>query len=276
MKRVTLLLLVTILLVTGTVGCTPSANTPGSNPATPTPTEKVSPTEKFIVGLDDTFAPMGFRDDAGTLVGFDIDLARAVGEEMGVEVVFQPIDWDAKEMELTAKKIDCIWNGMSKTPEREEAMTLSQPYLNNKIVILANEGVTIHTKEDLLNYKWGTQAKSAALEVVQADPICGQLTNGQLSEYPNYDVCILDMEAGRIDLMIVDEVLGAYKNSKRDKPFLQAPVDFGEDLYVIGFRKEDAELCGRVEAALKKVQASGKAADISNTWFGQDIVLPLQ
>ena len=269
MKRVLMLLLATVMLFALATGCTPSSNAPAGNP---TPADG---TEKFIVGLDDTFAPMGFRDDAGELVGFDIDLARAVGAEMGVEVVFQPIDWDAKEMELSAKKIDCIWNGMSQTPEREESMTLSQPYLNNKIIILTNEGVSISTKEDLLNYQWGTQAKSAALEVVQADPIYGQLASGQLSEYRNYDECILDMEAGRIDIMIVDEVLGAYKNAQRAKPFVQASVDFGEDLYVIGFRKEDTALCGRVETALKTVQASGKAAEISKTWFGQDIVLPL-
>ena len=72
---------------------------------------------ELVIGLDDTFAPMGFRDEAGELVGFDIDLAGAVAEELGVAVKFQPIDWDAKEMELSSKRIDCIWNGMSATPE---------------------------------------------------------------------------------------------------------------------------------------------------------------
>ena len=71
---------------------------------------------KLVIGLDDTFAPMGFRDEAGNLVGFDIDLAKAVCEKLGVEAVFQPISWDAKEMELSTGRIDCIWNGMSVTP----------------------------------------------------------------------------------------------------------------------------------------------------------------
>ncbi len=92
---------------------------------------------KLIVGLDATFAPMGFRDESGEIVGFDIDLANAVAKELGIEVEFQPIDWDAKEMELNGKKIDCIWNGMSATPERMEKMTLSDPYLNNTISIMS-------------------------------------------------------------------------------------------------------------------------------------------
>lgn len=117
---------------------------------------------ELVIGLDDTFAPMGFRDESGNLVGFDIDLATAVCEELGVKATFQPIDWDAKEMELSSGNIDCIWNGMSITPEREEAMSLSQAYLNNKIVIMTKEGVTVSAKEDLANYNIGIQAGSAA------------------------------------------------------------------------------------------------------------------
>lgn len=94
---------------------------------------------KLIVGLDATFAPMGFRDESGEIVGFDIDLANAVAKELGVAVEFQPIDWDAKELELNGKKIDCIWNGMSATPERMEKMTLSDPYLNNTISIMTKK-----------------------------------------------------------------------------------------------------------------------------------------
>ena len=90
--------------------------------------------ETIIVGLDDTFAPMGFRDESGELVGFDIDLARAVAEELGMNVEFKPIDWKAKEAELSAGTVDCLWNGMSVTPDRIEGMALTYKYLNNKIV----------------------------------------------------------------------------------------------------------------------------------------------
>jgi len=234
------------------------------------------PEEKLIVGLDDTFAPMGFRDEGNNLVGFDIDLATAVGEQMGVAIEFQPIDWDSKEMELEAKNIDCIWNGMSRTPKREEEMTLSQNYLNNRIIIMTVPGVEITSKDQLADYQIGTQAKSSALEVIQEDEVFYDGIKNNLSEYPTYDECILDMQAGRVQIMIVDEVLGEYKNNNLDSKFTVSAVDFGEDFYTIGFRKQDTELCKRVEDALKAVCDSGKGAEISEKWFGTNLLLEME
>ena len=165
----------------------------------------------LIIGLDDTFTPMGFRDENNELVGFDVDFAKSVCEVLGITPTFQPISWDAKELELSTKKIDCIWNGMSRTPEREESMTLSKNYLNNRIIIMSVAGIKIATKDDLKNYNIGIQSKSAALEVLQADPIYADVA-AKVSEYNTYDEVIMDMDAGRIDVMIVDEVLGMYKN----------------------------------------------------------------
>ena len=99
--------------------------------------DKSADKDTLVVGLDDAFAPMGFRDENGDLVGFDIDLANAVGDELGMKVDFKPIDWDAKELELESGTIDCVWNGMSATPERKKSMALSDKYLNNKIVLMA-------------------------------------------------------------------------------------------------------------------------------------------
>ena len=241
----------------------------------PTEAPEEAPISSLIVGLDDTFAPMGFRDEAGELVGFDIDLATAVGEAMGVEITFQPIEWSAKEMELEAGNIDCIWNGMSRTPEREERMTLSQNYLNNKIIIMTTADVEITSLEQLADIQIGTQAGSSALEVVMANDVYPAI-EANLNQYPTYDECILDMQAGRIQAMIVDEVLGQYKNNNLGSVFNVAEVDFGDDFYVIGFRKEDTGLCTVVEEAIKSLQESGKAKEISEKWFGEDLVLPIQ
>ncbi|MFV0400519.1 MAG: amino acid ABC transporter substrate-binding protein [Oscillospiraceae bacterium] len=266
MKKYLALLLALAVIVGGFAGCQGgSGGTSGSEEAG----------GKLIIGLDDTFAPMGFRDEAGELVGFDIDLATAMGEAIGMEIVFQPIDWDAKEMELEAKKIDCIWNGMSRTPQREESMTLSQSYLDNKIIVMTLPDVEITSKEQLADYQIGTQAKSAALEVLQADDIYATIQDN-VSEYRTYDECILDMQAGRIQVMIVDEVLGQYKNNNLSPKFNVSSVDFGEDLYTIGFRKGDTALCSQVEQGLKAVIESGKGKEISEKWFGADLLLPIK
>lgn len=227
---------------------------------------------ELVIGLDDTFAPMGFRDEAGNLVGFDIDLANAVCEQLGVTATFKPIDWDSKELALSSGTIDCVWNGMSITPEREEQMSLSQAYLNNKIVIMTKDGVTVNNKEDLANYQIGIQAGSAALEAVKADDIYDSI-QGNITEYPTYDEVILDMEAGRLDCMIIDEVYGGYKNEKMGQVFSISDINFGDDLYAIGFRKGDTELTQAVNDALNALIANGSAAKISNNWFGADIVV---
>jgi polar amino acid transport system substrate-binding protein len=276
MKRFAIFwMMAALMLAAAACGSSPSG------PANPTdgftaPSNEAAPAQltQLIVGLDDTFAPMGFRDSAGQLVGFDIDLATAVGEQLGAEIIFQPIDWDAKEMELNGNKIDCIWNGMSQTPARIESMTLSQHYLNNKIIIMTTQDAAVNTKEDLRNYQLGTQAESAALEVVMSDEIYESIQDN-LSEYRTYDECIMDMQAGRIQVMIVDEVLGAYKNANLDEAFNISSVNFGEDLYVIGFRKADTELCQTVESAIKALETNGIAAEISKKWFGEDLLLPI-
>lgn len=235
---------------------------------------------KMVVGLDDTFAPMGFRDTANNLVGFDIDLAREVGKQMGVEIVFQPIEWSAKEMELTTKNIDCIWNGMSRTPEREAGMTLTQDYLNNRLAIMTNPGVTVNQLNDLAAYQVGTQAGSSSLAAIKKSPVYPLIADN-LHEYATYDECILDMQAGRIQAMVVDEVLGQYKNNNLGSVFAFAPVDFGDDFYAIGFRREtdnaaNEQVVKAVENAIKAITASGKGEEISNKWFGANLLLNMK
>ena len=172
MKRALLILLSVMMLVCLCAACggngdpadTSDTQDPAvtTNPGEDTSWEYIQTNGKLIVGLDDTFAPMGFRDEAGTLVGFDIDLANAVGEILGVEIVFQPIDWTAKELELSSKRVDCLWNGMSATPARQQEMALTDKYLNN-ILKVASFDATINVKSeaDLAGLKIGIQDASA-------------------------------------------------------------------------------------------------------------------
>ena len=273
MKKKSKLILTVTLILLLFVGCS-SDNTEKQNEETKYTTSFADIVEngKLVIGLDDTFAPMGFRDDNNELVGFDIDLANAVCEELGINAEFQPINWQAKEMELNSGNIDCIWNGMSITPERQENMSLSNAYLNNKIVIMTNTGVEIKAKEDLIGKEIGIQAGSAALEAVKGDDIYESIKD-KLAEYPTYDEVILDMKSGRLDCMVIDEVYGSYKNSKLGNIYGFADINFGDDLYAIGFRKDDVELTNKINEAIKSLIESGKAKEISEKWFGKDIVI---
>ena len=225
------------------------------------------------VGLDDTFAPMGFRNEANELVGFDIDLANAVGEELGVEIEFVPIEWDSKELELESKNIDCIWNGMSVTPDRIENMALTDKYLNNKIVIMSlDKNVKVESAADLADYNIGTQVDSSALETMMANDDW-ELFAENVLEYKTYDEAIMDMKAGRVDCIVIDQVLGEYKNTKMDGVMSVCDFDFGDDFYAIGCRKGETDLADKLNEAIQAVIDSGKGEEISVKWFGTNIVM---
>ena len=227
----------------------------------------------LIVGLDDTFAPMGFRDESGELVGFDIDLAKAVAEKLGIEVTFQPIDWDAKDMELKSKRIDCIWNGMSATPERVEAYSLTKKYLNNKIIIMTlDPELKIASADDLTGVTLATQADSAALETMQANEAWANIAEN-VEEYGTYDEAILAMQGGRVQAIVVDQVLGEYKNANMETKMQVCEYDFGDDFYAIGCRKGETDLADKINEAIQALIDDGTAATISEKWFGTNIVI---
>lgn len=230
--------------------------------------------ETLVVGLDDTFAPMGFRDEQGNLVGFDIDLATAVADELGMQAEFKPIDWNAKEMELKAGTIDCVWNGMSITPERQENMALTNKYLNNKIVLmaLADSDIDVTSAKELADLKIGTQVDSSALQMLMANEAYESFKDN-ISEYETYDTAIMDLKAGRVDVIAVDQVLGEYTNNNLGGEMKECTYSLGDDYYVIGFEKSNTALRDKVNDAIKAVIDSGKAAEISSKWFGKDIVV---
>lgn len=164
---------------------------------------------ELILGLDETFPPMGFRDEKGEIIGFDIDLATEVCSRLGVKLKLQPIKWTAKEMELSGKTIDCIWNGMSVDDERIEKFDLSKPYIANKQIIIVSEESGIKTKADLAGKRIGVQADSSAIGAVQADKATAD-SFASLDQYDSNDDAYLDLKAGRIDALVVDEVYGRY------------------------------------------------------------------
>ncbi len=222
----------------------------------------------LVIGLDDTFAPMGFRDKKDNLVGVDIDLAKAVCKKLGLKAEFQPIEWDAKEAELKSKNIDCIWNGMSATEERQKSMTLSNKYFDNKILVMSlDKSINIKDSKSLKDYKIGTQADSAALEAIQGDKNYDSFKDN-VSEYPTYDEAILDMKAGRVDVVVIDEVYALY-NNKNNAKLYQSDFNFGADKYAVGFRKGDDELASKVNDAIQECIDDGTAQKICEKWFGK-------
>ncbi|MBR4292254.1 MAG: transporter substrate-binding domain-containing protein [Clostridia bacterium] len=167
---------------------------------------------ELILGLDETFPPMGYRDANGDIVGFDIDLATEVCARLGIKLKLQPIDWNAKEMELSTKSIDCIWNGMSITDERVENMNISKPYIANRQVVVTANDSGIAVKADLNGKKVATQAGSAALDAINAEAEAAGNAEafGKVTEYASFDDAWLDLKAGTVDALVIDEVYIRY------------------------------------------------------------------
>lgn len=224
----------------------------------------------FVVGLDDSFPPMGFRDENGNLTGFDIELAQAVAEQMGLTADLQAIDWRAKEMELDGGNIDVIWNGYTITPERQEAVLMSEPYMANEQVIVVPEGSEITTLADLAGKKVAVQDGSSAQEAIAANEELAS-SIGEQVDFKDNVTALMDVSSGQVDALAVDSVVANYYLSKEPGKYVVLTETLAPEEYGIGFRKGDQALYDGITQALKELKASGKAADISVVWFGKDV-----
>ena len=197
----------------------PTTFTPSG--ATDDSLQKVKDKGVFTLGLDDSFPPMGFRSENGMdVVGFDIDVAKKVCEKMGVTLVTQLISWDAKDSELSSGKIDCIWNGFTSLPEREEAMTLSFPYMVNKQVVVVLKDSPIKTLADLKDKTVVLQKGSSALDALEAKPELKASLKGEGPiQVANNVLALNDLGKGANggDAVIMDEVVAKYYTSHRDQ-----------------------------------------------------------
>lgn len=226
----------------------------------------------FVLGLDDSFPPMGFRDENGDVAGFDIDLAKEVCKRMGVELKMQPIDWDAKILDLNSKDIDVIWNGLSISDERKEKISFSKPYIANRQIIIVQAASGINTKADLGDKKVGVQLGSTADDAVNSDEAT-VATLKELVKFQDNIQALMDLEVGRIDAVVVDEILGRYYISKKPGVYDVAKEDFAAEEYGIGFRKGEDAFVAEVNRIMDEMVKDGSAAAISKKWFAEDILL---
>ena len=225
----------------------------------------------IVIGLDDNFPPMGFRNDKNELVGFDIDLAKEAGKRLGVEVTFKPIDWNAKEAELNGRRIDVLWNGLTITEERKANILFTKPYLENRQIIIVTDKSPITTKAQLNGKVVGVQEGSSAVDAVEKDAATAKSIK-ELKKFGDNVAALMDLSAGRLDALVVDEIVGRYYTTKKPGEYRVLEDNFGTEDYGVGTRKDDTELAAKLDKALDDMKADGAAAKISTDWFGKDIV----
>lgn len=226
---------------------------------------------KIVVGLDDNFPPMGFRNEKNEIVGFDIDMAREAAKRMGVEVEFKPIDWSAKEAELSAKRVDALWNGLTITEDRKKNIGFTAPYMENHQIVVVSAQSTIKTKADLAGKVLGAQEGSSAVDAVKKEDAVFKSFK-DFKTFGDNVAALMDISTGRLDAVVVDEVVGRYYVAKKPQDYAVLDEHFGTEDYGVGVRKEDSDLQGKLDKALADMKQDGAAAKIAEQWFGKNIV----
>jgi polar amino acid transport system substrate-binding protein len=273
-RKLTILMLLCLSLTLLLAGCGSSSSQDQDKAKAPVDEswQNIKDQGYFTLGLDDAFPPMGFREEGtNEIVGFDIDLAKEAAKRMGVEVKFQPVVWDTIIEELNGGNIDVIWNGLTITPDRQKQIAFTQPYIANRQIIVVNKNSTLTDKKSLAGKKIGLQAGSSAIEAVEKDEATYK-SFGELVQFDNNVDALTDLASGRIDAVVVDEVVGRYYIAKKGDQYKVLEENFGEEDYGIGLRKTDKAFLAELQKALDDMKADGTAAKISEKWFGEDIM----
>lgn len=231
---------------------------------------------KFTVGFDQEFPPMGFVGADGQYTGYDLALASEVAKRLGLEFVAQPINWDAKDMELESGNIDCIWNGFT-MQGREDAYSWVGPYMANNQVFVVNADAEIKTLADLAGKAVEVQKDSSGLAALNEEANAALRGSfGTLTEVADYNTALMDLESGAADAVCMDSVVAGYQITSSGKNMRILEEKLSAEEYGIGFKKGEDALAAAVKEALLEMKADGIVEDISKEWFGDAAVFTLK
>ncbi len=229
--------------------------------------------DTFTVGFDAEFPPYGYKDENGEYTGFDLELAQAVADMEGWELVKQPIDWDAKDMELSSGTIDCIWNGFT-MDGREDQYTFSTPYIDNSQVFVVPADSDVKTAEDLAGKNVGVQKDSSALAALESEDnqaLTDSFAN--LTQYGDYNTAFMDLESGGIDAVALDVGVADYQLSNRAGAFRKLEKPLSSEVYAIGFLKGNDELKDKVQADVYKLYDDGTVSKLADKYGLTDFIV---
>jgi len=208
---------------------------------------------KLIIGYTD-YAPMNYTDENGTFTGFDTELAILVCEKLGLEPQFVEINWDTKEVELNAKSIDCIWNGLTIDADRKATMEITKPYVKNAQVVLMKEGADYSGTESLIGKTVVAEQGSAGEDTVLADD---NLKQAIFVPKTLQTECLMELKAGTADAAVLDLTLAKTMTGDGTSYEDIEIVDYlAEEDYGVAFRK-GSDICAEVNKIFDELVADG-------------------
>ena len=224
--------------------------------------EKVTNENVLVIGLDDSFPPMGFRNENNEIVGFDIDIAKAVCEKLGMEMQLQQISWASKEQELNSGNIDCIWNGFAYTEDRAKTMTLTENYIKGKNIFILKDGNTAKSQSELQEMKIGVQSGSSQqLDLENSE--FGK--NVEIIPYSDNLTAFMDLETGGVDSIFCSSIIGNYLIQSKNKNYetIDSENISVSNGSVVAFKQGNTKLRDKIQNALYELKADGTLDDIS-------------
>ena len=229
----------------------------------------------ITIGFDNTFVPMGFEEKNGQYAGFDIDLAQAVSEKLGIQIKFQPIDWDMKETELQNGTIDAIWNGYTATDERKEKVAFTIPYMENQQVLVSKKSQNIHSIQDMTDKVLGAQAGSSGYLNFEGQPerLKNRVKDQKANQYQSFNEALIDLKNDRIDALLIDRVYANYYLQSEGilNDYNVFSAGFESEAFAVGVRPADKTLLAALNQAFISLYQEGKFQEISQKWFGEDV-----
>ena len=228
--------------------------------------EKVQQAGKLIVGITD-FEPMDYQKD-GKWIGFDADMATKFAETLGVTVEFVEIDWDNKVLELNGGSVDCVWNGMTLTPEVTSAMSCSNAYLNNAQVVVVNKNVAdkYGDAESCKTLSFAVESGSAGQEQAQ--------TNGfKFTEVKDQATALMEVASGTCDAAIIDSLMAsAMVGEGTGYEQLTYTVALNSEEYGVGFR-QGSDLTAKCNEFFASAKADGTMKAIAEQYKVQTALI---
>ena len=220
------------------------------------------------IGTDPTYPPFEFTNDKNELIGFDIDLANALGEKLGMEVEFVPTAFDGIFTGMNSGAYDVIMAAVSMTPKRLETMLFSKPYLaNGQVILNRKEDAVLSSLEDLKDLNVGVQLGTTA------DTATAKYSEEVGFEVTKYDEIIQTfsaMKAGHVDAIAVDYAVAIEYVANEPESYQISPVMLTNEPIAVAIKKDNTELQEKINAALLELKEEGKLKELSEKWMGGD------
>ncbi|WP_010238339.1 ABC transporter substrate-binding protein [Clostridium arbusti] len=264
MKKIVALLIGLMISVTVFAGCGKSTTSSDNGGST---LSKIKSAGTIVIGVDDTYPPMEFRDKSGKLVGFDVDVADEVAKKMGVKTKYVPTSWDGIFLALNSKKFDMIQSSVSITDERKKNMIFSEPYIyGGSSIFVRTDNTTIKTGDDLKGKIIGCQVGTTSQDVLS------KMTGmKEVKKYNAMTDAFMDLANGRVEAVVSDPEVGDYYISSQKDKIKRLSAALNEEPIGTAFRTSDKDLRDAYQKAFDELKKDGTLSKISEKWFGNDI-----